>query len=154
MPSSFTPPPSLLPAILQQLEGPARSLPGLSHEFAASFHELAASSSVQFLATPVRALPTGDERGRFLALDIGGTNLRVGVVQLCGGGRLEIVSQVGWGIPEHLKSRSAEALFAWVSGRIGEAVGRYLLEAVDEIEREKVSREGIELGITFSFPME
>ena len=34
--------------------------------------------------------PSGDETGRFLALDFGGTNVRVASVELCGGGRTRI----------------------------------------------------------------
>ena len=34
--------------------------------------------------------PTGEETGRYLALDFGGTNVRVAVVELCGGGQTRI----------------------------------------------------------------
>ena len=34
--------------------------------------------------------PCGEETGRYLALDFGGTNLRVALVELCGGGRTRI----------------------------------------------------------------
>ena len=34
--------------------------------------------------------PCGEETGRYLALDFGGTNVRVAVVELCGGGRTRI----------------------------------------------------------------
>jgi hexokinase len=141
--------------ILQQLESPLQDLPELARSFAAVFHNLASTSAEQFLATPVRALPTGDERGRFLALDLGGTNLRVGVVQLhgSGGGGAKIISQEDWGIPEHLKSGAAEALFVWVAERMRDVVGNYLA-AVDAFERENILEEGMELGVTFSFPME
>jgi len=37
-----------------------------------------------FLVTPVTALPTGKEKGKFLSIDVGGTNLRVGFVELIG----------------------------------------------------------------------
>lgn len=123
----------------------------------------------------MRVLPSGEETGRFLALDLGGTNLRVGVVELfgedlssedssydseeieedgsAGGGRLRISTQGSWSIPEYLKSGSAEQLFIWVSERIVDVVSSYL-DAVDEATREETLTEGMELGITFSFPME
>ena len=34
--------------------------------------------------------PSGEETGRYLALDFGGTNVRVAAVELCGGGRTRI----------------------------------------------------------------
>ena len=36
------------------------------------------------LVTPVTALPTGKEKGKFLSIDVDGTNLRVGFVELIG----------------------------------------------------------------------
>jgi len=37
-----------------------------------------------FLVTPVTPLPKGKEKGKFLSIDVGGTNLRVGFVELIG----------------------------------------------------------------------
>ena len=39
-------------------------------------------SSVKCFPTFVRALPNGNERGKFLSLDLGGTNFRVIVMEL------------------------------------------------------------------------
>ncbi|KAH0605590.1 uncharacterized protein H6S33_004812 [Morchella sextelata] len=153
------PPPSASPSpdaellqLLQQLEAPLKNLPQLAHDFEATFHDLALTSTTQFLPTPVRVLPSGDETGQFLALDLGGTNLRVGVVELLGrrsldtgdGERLRIPTQGSWSIPEHLKSSTAEDLFHWVSERI-----RNVLR-----EQPTTTADVMELGITFSFPME
>lgn len=161
--------------LLQKLETPLKNLTRIAQAFEDVFHDLALTSTSQFLPTPVRVLPSGEETGRFLALDLGGTNLRVGVVELfgedlpsedssydseeieedgsAGGGRLRISTQGSWSIPEYLKSGSAEQLFIWVSERIVDVVSGYL-DAVDEATREETLTEGMELGITFSFPME
>lgn len=52
--------------------------------FSKTYHKLALNSSTQFLPTPITSLPDGTEKGKFLALDLGGSNLRVGVVELFG----------------------------------------------------------------------
>lgn len=161
--------------LLQKLEAPLKHLPQIAKAFEEVFHDLALNSATQFLPTPVRVLPSGEETGRFLALDLGGTNLRVGVVELLGedppsengsfdsedmeedgsvgGGKLKISTQGGWNIPEYLKSGTAEALFEWVAERISEIVEGYL-DVVDAAIRETILAESMELGITFSFPME
>ena len=47
------------------------------------------SSSLRMLKSYV-GLPTGNETGEFLALDFGGTNVRVSRIKLNGGGEFEI----------------------------------------------------------------
>ena len=139
--------------LLSKLEAPLADVPGIARAFEVIYHNLALTASDQFLPTPIRALPTGEEKGRFLVLDLGGTNLRVAVVWLYGGDGLRVCAQGSWGIPEHLKSGAAEVLFRWVVDRIGDVVGEYLGDVGSE-ERERILSEGMELGVTFSFPME
>lgn len=161
--------------LLQRLETPLKNLSRLAQSFEDVFNHLALTSTAQFLPTPVRVLPNGEETGRFLALDLGGTNLRVGVVELfgedppsengsydeedveedesAGGGRLRITTQGSWNIPEHLKSDTAERYFAWVAEKMGDVVSGYL-DAVGPVVREATLAEGMEVGIAFSFPME
>lgn len=71
--------------LLKELTAPLDNLLQIAKDFSKTYHELALSSSTQFLPTPITSLPDGKERGRFLALDLGGSNLRVGVVELFGG---------------------------------------------------------------------
>lgn len=161
--------------LLQRLETPLKNLSRLAQSFEDVFNHLALTSTSQLLPTPVRVLPTGEETGRFLALDLGGTNMRVGVVELfgedppsengsydeedveedgsAGGGRLRITTQGSWNIPEYLKSSTAERYFAWVAEKMGDVVSGYL-DAVDPVTREATLEEGMEVGIAFSFPME
>ncbi|CAA9964802.1 hypothetical protein PTNB85_08062 [Pyrenophora teres f. teres] len=150
-----------------------KTLLGLAHRFSATYTDLARTSTEHFLVTPVTALPTGKEKGRFLSIDVGGTNLRVGFVELIGEpdgsakNERERSSTVGenvfaqirrshdrnWPIGDHLKMDQAEDLFAWIGDCIAEVIrGALEEEKVGEEVRLPLGDE-ILLGITFSFPM-
>lgn len=45
------------------------------------------SSTVKCFPTYVRQLPNGEEEGKFLALDLGGTNFRVVLIDIAPGGK-------------------------------------------------------------------
>lgn len=145
----------------------------LAHRFSATYTDLARTSTEHFLVTPVTALPTGKEEGKFLSIDVGGTNLRVGFIELAGArgasARSEHVrsSTVGenvfaqvkrshdknWPIEDHLKMDQAEDLFAWIGDCIAEVISEALDEELANRAVEHPLGEEILLGITFSFPM-
>ena len=148
------------------------SLLDLANRFSEVYTKLAKTSTEHFLVTPVTALPTGKEKGKFLSIDVGGTNLRAGFIELVGeldepacrgnengkNGR-DVFAKIkrshdrNWPIGDHLKMDQAEDLFAWIADCIA--------EVVEEALEEESSTEGIGsplgeevlLGITFSFPM-
>ncbi|KAF9429512.1 glucokinase [Podila epigama] len=76
----------------------------------------------------------GTETGSYLALDVGGTNLRVVSVHLGGGGEI-VTRQTKYKIDEKLKVGDAKSLF------------------VDEHQIAVRGDTEIELGFTFSFPV-
>ncbi|KAJ4368334.1 hypothetical protein N0V83_006690 [Neocucurbitaria cava] len=143
----------------------------LAHRFSLTYSDLARSSTEHFLTTPVTALPTGKEKGKFLCIDVGGSNLRVGFIELLGevdgpeSSDTERSSTVGenvfaqvkrshdknWPIGDHLKMDQAEDLFAW----IGDCIADVVRAALDEAKGQDENPFGDEilLGITFSFPM-
>lgn len=138
----------------------------LAHRFSATYSDLARTSTEHFLVTPVTALPTGKEKGKFLSIDVGGTNLRVGFVELVGdlskheaeeGDEENVFAKIkrshdrDWPIGDHLKMDQAEDLFAWIADCIAEVV-RAAVEASVEGSEPPLEDE-ILLGITFSFPM-
>jgi hexokinase len=145
----------------------------LAHRFSATYSNLARTSTEHFLVTPVTALPTGKEKGKFLSIDVGGSNLRVGFVELIGepdgGADVErersstvgenIFSQIkrshdkNWPIEDHLKMDQAEDLFAWIGDCIAEVVKAALNEQETSQEVRSPIGDEILLGITFSFPM-
>lgn len=137
----------------------------LAARFSDAYSRLARDSLDQFLVTPVTALPTGKEKGRFLSIDVGGTNLRVGFIELLGDadGRVKDEARPfekirrshdrNWPIEEHLKMDQAEDLFAWIGDCIAEVITEALDSASVSDSVDSPFGEELLLGITFSFPM-
>ncbi|CCH61074.1 hypothetical protein TBLA_0E00110 [Henningerozyma blattae CBS 6284] len=87
--------------------------------------------------------PTGKESGDFLAIDLGGTNLRVVLVKL-GGDRTFDTTQSKYKLPGPMRvTKNRDELFAFIADS--------LKSFVDEQFPEGVSSP-IPLGFTFSFP--
>lgn len=148
----------------------------LACQFAKTYKHLALHSTEQFLPTPITALPTGQEKGRFLSIDVGGTNLRVGFIELLGDdadrdhvstsskheaalqdathkahdARIRRTFEKAWPIGEHLKMDKTEDLFNWIGDCIAEVVRDSVATAL--LGGEVVPQE-LPMGITFSFPM-
>ena len=102
------------------------------------------SSSMRMLKSYV-GLPTGNEKGEFLALDFGGTNVRVLKIKLEGEGRFEVIKKVGEplivpGKYDYIgKNSTADEMFGFLA--------RLIDEAIDGDHNTKFY-----LGHTFSFP--
>lgn len=95
------------------------------------------------LPTFVYNLPEGSETGKYLTVDLGGTNLRIGLVELLGSGEFTIKKD-SVAIPEALKCGSGRDIF----GFIAENIEKFLEHP--EIEAELP----LKLGFTFSFPVQ
>jgi hexokinase len=90
------------------------------------------------------AFPDGNETGSYLALDMGGTNLRVCEVTLTEEkGEFEII-QSKYRMPEELKTGTAEELWGYVADCLQQFIDYHH-------ENEKV--EQLPLGFTFSYPV-
>jgi hypothetical protein len=138
----------------------------LAIRFSETYSRLAKTSLDQFLVTPVTALPTGKEKGKFISIDVGGTNLRVGLIELVGevdngirNGEHQPFEKIkrshdkSWPIGDHLKMDQAEDLFAWIGDCIAEIITDALNEMPASASVESPFGEELLLGITFSFPM-
>ncbi|PWY89033.1 actin-like ATPase domain-containing protein [Aspergillus heteromorphus CBS 117.55] len=145
----------------------------LARRFSTIYRDLALHSSEQFLPTPVTRLPTGLETGRYLAIDVGGTNLRVAFIELLGEAtesdvrstdasersrdtirkaqrqRVQRTLERAWPIQEHLKMDKAEDLFSW----IGDCIAEVVAESLTSENTRGNAPEELEMGITFSFPI-
>ncbi|KAF9224913.1 hexokinase [Gyrodon lividus] len=102
---------------------------------------------VPMIPTFVFGWPSGQETGDFLALDLGGTNLRVCLVTLQGSGKFEI-TQTKYRLTEEQKQDDGQKLFdfcaeclkTFVESNVGDGPG--------------MLKEGqiLPLGFTFSYP--
>ncbi|XP_030376247.1 hexokinase type 2-like [Scaptodrosophila lebanonensis] len=98
-------------------------------------------STVKCWPTYVQDLPTQNERGKYLALDLGGTNFRVLLVSINGPDDVDIQTQA-FQIAQPLMACPASALFDFIA------------ECLDNFVKEKqLSDKELSLGFTFSFPM-
>ncbi|XP_017780517.1 PREDICTED: hexokinase type 2 isoform X2 [Nicrophorus vespilloides] len=100
-----------------------------------------ADAIVKCFVTYVQDLPNGTEKGKFLALDLGGTNFRVLLIEL-GDNHFEMKSKI-FAIPQHIMLGSGEQLF----DHIADCLAKFMKE-------EKVQKEKLPLGFTFSFPLQ
>lgn len=173
--SNGTPPPDEpdhnLSTFLEPLNLDDSQVHTLAYEFSQVYRDLALTSEEQFLPTPVTKLPTGREIGQFLAIDVGGTNLRVAFIELLGDAhenlpvngpaksretirnahrpRVRRTLEKAWPIGEHLKMDKTEDLFAWIGDCIAEVVGDRMSNDMGKVD----TPEELDMGITFSFPM-
>ncbi|GAP83519.2 putative hexokinase family protein [Rosellinia necatrix] len=158
----------------------------LARELHQTYQHLAAESLTQFLPTPIsesilRPIE-GRERGRHVCLtsqlhdggiyrlmfNSGGTNLRVGFIELLGsesaptsGGvtingnhsdhrapsNLRRVLERSWPIQETLKNENPDSLFAW----IGSCIAQVVREGVEALNLELDDE--LPMGVAFSFPV-
>ncbi len=105
-----------------------------------------ADSSLRMLQSYV-GLPDGNEQGSYLALDFGGSNVRVLRIELLGNGKFQVVKKVAKplrvpGVYDFIgQGSTAVDMFDFIAGLVD--------EAIDEDHTTKYM-----LGHTFSFPSE
>lgn len=95
----------------------------------------------------VTGRPTGDEKGKYLALDLGGTNLRVCEFELKGDGKFT-VHQQKYVVAEELKTGEMRHLCDFIA----DCVDNFITEYGSEYSPEQ-TKEHLQLGFTFSFPV-
>ncbi|KAG1335352.1 hexokinase-2 [Cocos nucifera] len=105
-------------------------------------------SKLKMLISYVDNLPSGDEKGLFYALDLGGTNFRVLRVQL-GGKERHVVKQESTevSIPQHLMVGSSAELFEFIAAELA----KFVASEGDDFHLSVGSQR--EIGFTFSFPV-
>ncbi|KAG8853575.1 hexokinase A [Serendipita sp. 411] len=98
---------------------------------------------VPMFPTWVFGTPTGSETGDYLALDLGGTNLRVCLVSLLGGCKFEI-TQTKYRLTEEQKQEDGAVLFDFCAKCVKEFIDTHLPHVTHE--------KPIVVGFTFSYP--
>ncbi|KAH7515176.1 hypothetical protein JRO89_XSUnG0165100 [Xanthoceras sorbifolium] len=105
-------------------------------------------SKLKMLLTFVDNLPSGNEKGTYYALDLGGTNFRVLRVQL-GGFRSSILDKdvERQAIPQHLMTGTSKDLFDFIASSLQQFVEKEGNGSAPSFVRRR------DLGFTFSFPV-
>src|SRR5437762_6984748 len=110
---------SFIDSVNQQFLTPLSTsrLLSLSSALNKSYVTAASTSPAQMLPSHITTLPSGRERGQYLAVDLGGTNMRVGLVRLQDNG--VIVEKLDeWSIPEQIKMGTEGDFFGWIAEMI------------------------------------
>jgi len=130
--------------------GPLRSSGGLAKLCAtlkAQFREGLRSSPEAMLPSYNSKLPSGLEKGQHLALDVGGSTLRVALVELGGDSKHQIVRMNSWKIDNEVRKLRGREFFDWIAERVRRVVG-------DESELGSSAENPLLVGLSWSFPIE
>lgn len=119
----------------------------------AQYREALAANQWNMLPSYNHRVPSGREKGRFLAIDVGGTTLRIALVELRGRdapdgtGACEIL-RTSTVRAEEGKALVGMAFFEWMADRIVETV------SVDGERWDGRQDEALPMAVTWSFPIE
>lgn len=95
------------------------------------------------------ALPTGNETGTFLALDVGGSTFRVALVELLGK-KVQVVRSVSLPIDKDVKALVGTKFFDWMA----EKIGATLADEGEKYTTDKESAGVLSMGLSWSFPID
>lgn len=125
------------------------SLLSISRKLQGELRERLHSSPQSMLPSHNYTLPTGHERGIYLALEIGGSTLRVALVQLYGKGihqeRVRVRRIKCSPIDAAVRQLKEVAFFDWIAERIRDMLA---------MEGHLTMTEALRMGIAWSFPVE
>jgi hexokinase len=107
-------------------------------------------SSVCMLPSYNHILPSGNEKGTVLVLDVGGSTLRVALVELCGRQSgtepMRILKMESWRIDGPTRALKGDAFFDWMAARTSEMLG--------ESKHIHNNDAPLPIGLAWSFPVE
>ena len=106
-------------------------------------------SDISMLPSYQHTLPSGEEKGDYLALDVGGSTLRIALIRLGGrnGGGLQMKRSRSFAIDEDVRRLRGEQFFDWMAGKISEMKTEYNFIQGRSDER-------LQMGMAWSFPIE
>jgi hexokinase len=143
----------LLREVQRLLEAPLASakLQRMSAELQDEFAPKLQASDICMLPSYNHKLPTGNEKGTYLALDVGGSTFRIALVELNGkqtdAKHMRIVTMKSFKIDEKVRQRSGTAFFDWMAEKIQQALADPLLQKVN-------GTKSFPMGLAWSFPVE
>jgi hexokinase len=125
------------------------SLMSLSQGLQEQFKQSLQTSDICMLPSFNHILPRGDEVGSYLAVDVGGSNLRVALVDLGGnqhGNVMKIVKLLCFPIASNIRLLKGAAFFDWMARRIEE------ITLCPEVEQ-SLGHGPYTMGVAWSFPV-
>ncbi|KAI3390575.1 hypothetical protein diail_9186 [Diaporthe ilicicola] len=102
--------------------------------------------NIAMYPTWVFGFPTGHEKGQYLTIDLGGTNLRVCWITLKGPDHDTDVLQDTYTVPDEVKTGSADELWGLIADSLEDFLKKHQLEGTED--------EPLPLGFTFSYPVQ
>lgn len=122
---------------------------GFKAEYESGLNTASAAGLATMIPSYVTTLPTGKEQGTYLALDLGGSTLRVSAVELLGDCNIK-VTEIRRAIAPHdpLRTSGSTTFFDWIVDTIAELILKIGLDAT------VYSNEPLSLGVCWSFPIE
>ncbi|RAL15655.1 putative hexokinase [Aspergillus homomorphus CBS 101889] len=119
----------------------------MSDKIRAQFKSCLQASPVCMLPSYTHALPSGLEKGTYLALDVGGSTLRVALVELRGHGDLRILHVSSSTIDNDVKLLEGTRFFDWMAKKID-----FMLQEVGTNYGRGDAP--LSMGLSWSFPIE
>lgn len=125
------------------------TLLSMSKKIQGELKERLQSCTESMLPSHNYTLPAGQEQGIYLALEVGGSNLRVALVELdghaTGDQRLRVLRMESSPIDANIRQLPGFAFFDWIADRI-----RYMLAMPNQLKL----AEPLRLGVAWAFPVE
>ncbi|CAO2647746.1 Nn.00g086680.m01.CDS01 [Neocucurbitaria sp. VM-36] len=143
----------LLREIQRLLEAPLEpaKLLQMSVELQRQFAPKLQASDICMLPSYNDKLPTGLEKGTYLALDVGGSTFRIALVELNGrqpgAKNMHIVTKKSYKIDEKVRQRSGTQFFDWMAEKIQQALA-------DPQLQKSTDTKSFPMGLAWSFPVE
>ncbi|KAF1947920.1 actin-like ATPase domain-containing protein [Clathrospora elynae] len=143
----------LLHEIQRLLEAPLEpaKLLQISVKLQEQFTPKLQASDICMLPSYNDKLPTGLEKGTYLALDVGGSTFRIALVELNGrqpgAKNMRIVAMKSYKIDEKVRQRSGTDFFDWMAEKIEQALA-------DPQMQNSTNTQSFPMGLAWSFPVE
>ena len=126
-------------------------LVALSNGLRKQFQESLIESPLNMLPSFNHRLPTGDECGTYLALDVGGSTFRAALIELSGrkdsGMGSKILTIKSFKIENPVRQLKGELFFDWMATRIEETLS-------GQTECHEMSAAPLSTGLAWSFPIQ
>lgn len=139
--------------VQRQFEAPLHPdrLLAMSARLQADFQKKLHHSDMCMLPSYNHTLPTGFERGTYLALDVGGSTFRAALVELSGkesgANCMQIAKMCLFTINDSVRALEGGAFFDWMAERIAHMLA-------DPDVSAKLGPDTLPMGLSWSFPVE